>query len=68
MSNNTNSDKPVAQIIVNFFANNNVSASFPTNIDLTMFMIGKALELIGQRCKYEEPSPIIQVPKGARIQ
>ncbi len=61
-------EKPVAQIIINFFANNDVSASFPTNINVTMFMMGKTLELIGQRCKYEEPSPIIQVPKGVRLQ
>ena len=68
MSNNTNSDKPVAQIIINFYTNNSVGASFPTNIDLTMFMMGKTLELIGQRCEYKKPSPIVQVPKGARIQ
>jgi hypothetical protein len=56
-----------AQILINFHGNNMVTVQGPTNAQLFFFMIGQAVASMGRRCKYEEASPIIQVPPGARI-
>lgn len=56
-----------AQVIISFHGNNIVTSNFPTNIALTMFMIGQTLALLGQKCELKEQSPIIPVPPGARV-
>lgn len=56
-----------ATLTINFHQSGQVTASFPTNIALSMVMIGETLKMIGQKCKFEEPSPIIQVPPGTKL-
>jgi len=56
-----------AQITINFHGNNVVTSNFPTNIALTLFMIGQTLALLGSKCEFKEESPIVTLPKGAKL-
>lgn len=56
-----------ATLTINYHQGGHVTTSFPTNIALTMHMIGEALKAIGQKCRFEEPSPIVQVPLGTKL-
>lgn len=56
------------QIIITLTQERGVECSFPTNMALTMNMLGDALRIIGQHAKFIPPSPIVQVPPGAKIQ
>jgi len=65
---NPNPNAPIqATLTINFHQGGTVTASFPTNIKLSMLMIGETLKMIGEKCKFEEPSSILQVPPGVKI-
>lgn len=55
------------QLVINFHQGGQVTAQFPTNIGLAMHMIAETLKMIGSKCEFKEPSPILQVPPGAKL-
>jgi hypothetical protein len=56
-----------ATITINFHGQNIVTSQFPTNIALTLFMAGQFLALLGPKCEFKEQSPIVTLPKGAKL-
>jgi len=56
-----------ATITINYHGGQIVTSNFPTNIALTMFMMGQMMALLGSKCEFKEQSPIVTLPPGARI-
>ncbi len=55
------------QLIINLHQGGQITTSFPTNINLAIYMISETLKIIGQNCEFRPPSPIIQVPPGTKL-
>lgn len=56
------------QLVINYHQNGQVTFQFPTNMKLTGVMLGQAIQGILEMCEFKAPSPIVQVPPGARLQ
>lgn len=55
------------QIIINLHVGGRVTGNMPTDMKLTMYMIGEFFKSIGPLLKFEQPSPIVTPPKGILI-
>ena len=59
--------KVVAQITVNLHHGGRVTGNMPTDMKMTMYMLGEFFKQIGPSLTFTEPSPIVAPPAGIRI-
>jgi len=56
-----------ATIIINFHEDGMVRVDFPTNMQICGTMLGSAIKSIMDKCQFQEPSRIMQVPPGTKL-
>jgi hypothetical protein len=57
-----------ARLIINFRKGGIVEVDWPKDLKITGLMLGEAIKMILQQAEFKEPSPIIQVAPGTRLQ
>ena len=59
--------KVVAEITINLHHGGRVTGQMPTDMKVTMYMIGEFFKQIGPTLSYSPPSPIVAPPPGLVI-
>jgi len=59
--------KVVAQITINLHHGGRVTGNMPTDMKVTMYMLGEFFKQIGPFMVYSQPSPIVTPPAGLVI-